>query len=300
LNESPSDIRLREAYGAARPYAHHVTSQSYAPVQSATRLGTVFVIDDDRAVRASLRDVLQDDGYAVEAFASCQRFLESYRPHDQRCLLVDAQLPGLSGTDLIQRLRGMGDPIPAIVVSGHADVPMVVRAMKSGAVDFVEKPVGREELLASVQRALDSFEEIARITEFLKLSAIRVASLTDRQHQILNLILTGHPAKNIAADLGISQRTVDNHRAAIAIKTGSKSMAALMHTAICGHCSLNKFTGASLDHSQSVTAEYFPSLQRSTPSALSCPRAGTNGASTDRRHEPHRVMTRKASSTAEG
>ena len=185
---------------------------------------------------------------------------------------------GLSGIDLIQRLREMGDPIPAIVVSGHADVPMAVRAMKVGAVDFVEKPVGRDELLASVQRALDSFEEIARITEFLKLSAIRVASLTDRQHQILNLILAGHPAKNIAADLGISQRTVDNHRAAIAIKTGSKSMAALMHTAICGHCSLNNFTGAILDHGQSVTAEYFPSLQRSTPSALSYPRAGTIGA----------------------
>ena len=197
---------------------------------------------------------------------------------------------GLSGIDLIQRLRGMGDPIPAIVVSGHADVPMAVRAMKVGAVDFVEKPVGRDELLASVQRALKSFEEIARITEFLKLSAIRVASLTDRQHQILNLILAGHPAKNIAADLGISQRTVDNHRAAIAIKTGSKSMAALMHTAICGHCSLNNFTGAILDHGQSVTAEYFPSLQRSTPSALSYPRAGTIGAPrSDRRLEPHRV-----------
>ena len=94
-------------------------------------------------------------------------FLETYRPHDQRCLLVDAQLPGMSGIDLIQRLREMGDPIPAVVVSGHADVPMAVRAMKVGAVDFLEMPVGRDELLASVQRALDSFEEIARITEFL-------------------------------------------------------------------------------------------------------------------------------------
>ncbi len=253
-NEGPSELRVREVDLAALPCAHHVTCHSYAPDQPGKRLGTVFVIDDDRAVRATMRDVLQDDGYDVETFASGQRFLESYRPHDQRCLLVDAQLPGTSGIDLIQRLREMGDPIPAVVVSGHADVPMAVRAMKVGAVDFLEMPVGRDELLASVQRALDSFEEIARITEFHKLSANRVASLTDRQHQILNLILAGHPAKNIAADLGISQRTVDNHRAAIAIKTGSKTMAALMHTAICGHCSLNRFTGAVIDHGQTGTA----------------------------------------------
>jgi two-component system CheB/CheR fusion protein len=200
-----------------------------------------------------MRDVLRDDGYAVETFANGERFLQSYHPHDQRCLLVDAQLPGTSGIDMIQRLRKMGDPIPAIVMSGHADVPMAVRAMKGGAVDFLEMPVGRDELLASVQRALNSFEEIARITEFHKRSASRVASLTDRQHQILNLILAGHPAKNIAADLGISQRTVDNHRAAIATKTGSKSIASFMHTAICGQCSLNRFSGTALGHGQTGT-----------------------------------------------
>jgi two-component system CheB/CheR fusion protein len=241
-NESPSDIRLRVDDLPALPGSHYATSQSRPQGQTAERLGTVFLIDDNQAVRTALRDVLQDDGYAVETYATGERFLGSYQPHDPRCLLVDALLPGMSGIDLIQRLRRMGDPIPAIVVSGQADVPMAVRAIKVGAVDCIEKPVGREELLASVQRALGSFEEIARITEFLQLSAIRVASLTDRQHQILNLILAGNPAKNIAADLGISQRTVDNHRAAIAAKTGSRSMAALMHTAICGHCSLNNYT----------------------------------------------------------
>ena len=231
-NESLSDICLREEDLTALSCSHGITCQIHPQGRSTGRLGTVFVVDDDRACRTALRDMLQDDGYVVEAFSSAPHFLETYHPHKQRCLLVDALLPGLSGIDLIQRLRAMGDPIPAIVVSGHADVSMAVRAMKVGAVDFVEKPVGRDELLASVQRALELFEETARFTEFLKLSAIRVASLTDRQHQILNLILAGHPAKNIAADLGISQRTVDNHRAAIAIKTGSKSMAALMHTAI--------------------------------------------------------------------
>jgi two-component system CheB/CheR fusion protein len=254
LKESLCDLRLREAELAPLPCSRHVACQSHPQGQTVDRLGTIFVIDDNRAVRTVLCDVLEDDGYAVETYATGERFLESYQPHDRRCLLVDALLPGMSGIDLIQRLRGMGDPVPAIVLNGNADVPMAVRAMKVGAVDCIEKPVGREELLASVKRALGSFEEIARITEFLKLSAIRVASLTDRQHQILNLILAGHPAKNIAADLGISQRTVDNHRAAIATKTGSKSMAALMHTAICGHCSLNNFTGAVRDHGQTGTA----------------------------------------------
>ena len=131
LNESPSDIRLREADLTALPCSHDLLPRAI-PGRSTGRLGTVFVIDDDRAVRDRVRDVLQDDGYAVEAFASGQRFLELYRPYDQRCLLVDAQLPGLSGIDLIQRLQEMGDPIPAIVVSGHADVPMAVRAMKVG------------------------------------------------------------------------------------------------------------------------------------------------------------------------
>jgi two-component system, chemotaxis family, CheB/CheR fusion protein len=252
-NESLRDICLREEDLQAVSCSHDFSCQTHSQGRSTGRLGTVFVVDDDRACRTALRDMLQDDGYVVEAFSSAPHFLETYHPYKQRCLIVDALLPGLSGIDLIQRLRATGDPIPAVVVSGHADVPMAVRAMKVGAVDLLEKPVGREELLASVQRALGPFEEIARITEFHKLSAIRVASLTDRQHQILNLILAGHPAKNIAADLGISQRTVDNHRAAIAIKTRSKSMAALMHTAICGHCSLNRFTGAVIDHGHTGT-----------------------------------------------
>ena len=167
-NESLSDIRLREEDLTALSCSHDFSCQTHSQGRSTGRLGTVFVVDDDRACRTALRDMLQDDGYVVEAFSSAPHFLETYHPYKQRCLIVDALLPGLSGIDLIQRLRATGDPIPAIVVSGHADVSMAVRAMKVGAVDFVEKPVGREELLASVQRALGSFEEIARITEFLQ------------------------------------------------------------------------------------------------------------------------------------
>jgi two-component system, chemotaxis family, CheB/CheR fusion protein len=111
-------------------------------------------------------------------------------------------------------------------------VPMAVQAMKAGAVDFIEKPVGHEELLASVKRALDQTRDTATLSARRDTAALSVASLTTRQRQILDLVLAGHPSKNIAADLGISQRTVDNHRAAIMKKTGSKSLPALIRTAL--------------------------------------------------------------------
>jgi two-component system CheB/CheR fusion protein len=109
---------------------------------------------------------------------------------------------------------------------------MAVQAMKAGAVDFIEKPVGHEDLLASVRRALDQRRDTAKLSAWREAAAIRVASLTGRQRQILDLVLAGHPSKNIATDLGISQRTVDNHRAAIMRKTGSKSLPALIRTAL--------------------------------------------------------------------
>lgn len=246
-NARPSDFLLWEA-DLAGPTASHATS--YQRAHSRYELGTVFVIDDNQAVRAALCDLLHDDGYVVVDFESGPHFLDSYRPTLQQCLLVDALLPGFGGIDLIEHLRAKDDPIPAIVLSGHANVAMAVRAMKVGAVDFLEKPVRREEILSCIEKALAASDEDPGFTKFLKLSADRVASLTERQHQILHLILAGHPAKNIAADLGISQRTVENHRASIAHKTDSKSMAALMRTGICGHCRLNNFAGAFQDNSR--------------------------------------------------
>jgi two-component system CheB/CheR fusion protein len=118
------------------------------------------------------------------------------------------------------------------VITGNGAVPMAVQAMKAGAVDFIEKPVGHEALLASVKRALDHTRGTAELSAWRETAAIRVASLTARQRQILDLVLAGQPSKNIAADLGISQRTVDNHRAAIMRKTGSKSLPGLVRTAL--------------------------------------------------------------------
>jgi two-component system CheB/CheR fusion protein len=146
--------------------------------------------------------------------------------------LVDVTMPGMSGIELIERLKAEGHQLPTIVITGNGAVPMAVQAMKAGAVDFIEKPVGHQELLASVKRALDQTRDSAKLSACRETAARRVASLTRRQRQILDLVLAGHPSKNIAADLGISQRTVDNHRAGIMRKTGSKSLPALIRTAI--------------------------------------------------------------------
>jgi two-component system CheB/CheR fusion protein len=196
------------------------------------RASTVFVVDDNRAVREAMRDLLRENGYAVQVFADGAAFFEAYRPGQEGCVLVDALMPGMSGVDLIKRLKAHGHELPAIVITGNGAVAMAVQAMKAGAVDFIEKPVGHEDLLASVQHALDHMRDTAKVSAWRETAARQVASLTARQRQILDLVLAGHPSKNIAADLGISQRTVDNHRAAIMRKTGSKSLPALIRTAI--------------------------------------------------------------------
>ena len=191
---------------------------------------TVFVVDDDAAVREATRDLLGENGYAVEVFADGEAFLQADR--SEGCLLVDARMPGMSGLELIERLTANGVALPTIVITGSGDVPMAVEAMKAGAVDFIEKPIGHVELLASIERALDKNVNATALSLPRDTALACVASLTGRQRQIMDLVLAGHPSKNIAADLGISQRTVDNHRAAIMRKTGSKSLPALIRLAI--------------------------------------------------------------------
>ncbi|WP_245504431.1 chemotaxis protein CheB [Lichenihabitans psoromatis] len=193
---------------------------------------TIFVVDDDGVVSAAMRLVLEDAGHSVEVFASCEAFLDAFQPGLGDCLLIDAYLPLMDGFELLQRLRAKKHLLPAIMITGRSDVPMAVRAMKAGASDFIEKPVGRDELLASVNRALDQSRDESKLFAWREKAAHQVADLTPRQHQIMDLVLAGQPSKNIAADLGISQRTVENHRASIMKRTGSKSMPALARLAL--------------------------------------------------------------------
>ena len=190
------------------------------------------MVDDDSAVREALRDLLEADGNTVEAFDSCEAFLDVYRPGRQGCLVVDARMPGMDGLELLQRLKGERHRLPAIMITGHGDVSMAVQAMKAGAVDFIEKPIGYKELLASVERALEQAGDTAKASAWRETAATSIAGLTARQRQVMDLVLAGHPSKNIAADLGVSQRTVENHRAAVMKKTGSRSIPALIRLAL--------------------------------------------------------------------
>ena len=146
--------------------------------------------------------------------------------------MIDAYLPGMTGLELLHRLRGGGDLLPAIMITGNSDVPMAVDAMKAGASDFLEKPVGTADLLTVIERALEQSRDSNKALEWREAAASHIAALTKRQRQIMDMVLAGHPSKNIAADLGISQRTVENHRALIMKKTGSKSLPALARLAV--------------------------------------------------------------------
>jgi two-component system, chemotaxis family, CheB/CheR fusion protein len=196
------------------------------------RQPTMFVVDDDSAVREAMRDLLQADGRTVEIYASSEAFLEAYRPGCEGCLLVDARMPGMGGLALLQRLKSEGTRLPAIMITGQGDVTMAVQAMKAGAADFIEKPIGRKELFACIERALGQTRDLAKVSVSREAAATRLAGLTARQRQIMELVLAGHPSKNIAADLGISQRTVENHRAAVMKKTGLHSLSALIRLAL--------------------------------------------------------------------
>ena len=193
---------------------------------------TVFIVDDDASVRAELRELLEEAGLTVEDYADCESFLVSYRPNGEACLLIDAYLPGMNGVELLQKLRDAGHGLPAIMITGRSDIPIAVEAMKAGACEFIEKPVGCDELMASVHHALELSRDAGQVSAWRESAADRMAGLTSRQRQILELVLAGHPSKNIAADLGISQRTVENHRAAIMRKTGTKSLPVLARLAV--------------------------------------------------------------------
>jgi two-component system CheB/CheR fusion protein len=197
-----------------------------------SNLPVIFIIDDDIATREAVCDLLENDGHTVETYSTCEEFLECHHPGRAGCLLVDANLPGLNGLELLQQLREAGDRMPAIIFTDDSDVPMVVKAMKAGAFDFIEKPIACNALLASIELALAKSRDLDRQCALHDTAAGLVASLTVRQLQIMAMVLAGNPSKNIAADLGISQRTVENHRAAIMKKTRSKSLPALARMAL--------------------------------------------------------------------
>jgi two-component system CheB/CheR fusion protein len=231
-------MKLKELSGALQRLlpASSAVAQSRAPrsaeAQNGSRPPVIFVVDDDEAIREAIRGVLEDDGRAVEDFATCEDFLAAFRPGRDACLVIDAYLPGMNGLALLGRLRDAGHRLPAVMITGSSDVAMAVQAMKAGASDFIEKPISRAELLACVDRALEQSRDSGKLLAWREDAASHVAGLTVRQRQVMEMVLAGHPSKNIAADLGISQRTVENHRASIMQKMGTRSLPALARLAL--------------------------------------------------------------------
>jgi two-component system CheB/CheR fusion protein len=216
----------------AGPRANAATASMAANGQDSP---AVFVVDDDPAILEAMRDLLEANGCVVKTFTTGAAFFAASRPDRNGCVLVDAFMPGMDGFELIERLRAGNYALPAIMVTGAGDVPMAVRAMKAGAVDFIEKPVSARELLDCLHNALKPAPHAVAASSRQKAAEARFATLTERQRQIIDLILAGQANKNIAARLGLSQRTVESHRAAIMRKTGARSFAALVRWAIAAN-----------------------------------------------------------------
>jgi FixJ family two-component response regulator len=189
---------------------------------------TVFVVDDDEGVRNSLRFLLKSVGLTARAVPSAAEFLDSYRPGQPGCLVLDVRMPGMSGLELQQQLNLRGAPIPVIFITGHGDVPMAVEAMQHGAFDFLQKPFRDQDLIDRIQRALA--RDARNRTALAQHDRIRqrIASLTPREREVLSLMTQGKANKVMAAELGVSQRTVEIHRARVMEKSGATSLAQLV------------------------------------------------------------------------
>lgn len=193
---------------------------------------TVFVVDDDEAIRDSIGMLLDTVGIAHEAFASATDFLERFEDGLTGCLVLDIRMPTLSGLDLQERLIERGGSIPIIFITGHGDVPMAVEAMKRGAVDFIRKPFRDQELLNRVNEALDIDAVRRRQAANMNDARERFSKLTSREKEVFERVAQGQANKVIAIELGISERTVEIHRSQAMKKTNSRSLADLVRLKI--------------------------------------------------------------------
>jgi two-component system response regulator FixJ len=196
---------------------------------------TVFVVDDDPAVRDSLHWLLQSVDLAVETYATGEEFLQVYDPARPGCLVLDVRMPGMGGLRLQEELAARRIALPVIILTGYAEVQTAVRALKTGAFDFIEKPYSDEVLLDRIHRAIDADRQTREAAALRAEVAARFASLTPREREVMELVTAGKANKVIASDLGLSPKTVEVHRAAVMDKMGADSVAELVRLELLLH-----------------------------------------------------------------
>ena len=193
---------------------------------------TVFVVDDDEAVRTSLRLLLKSVGLPVETFESGTAFLDQYDGNRAGCLVLDIRMPGMSGLDLQQALNERHSILPIVFITGHGDVPMAVEAMQAGAVDFIQKPFRDQDLIDRINKGLNKDGEMREALRARDDIRLRIGELTPREREVLDLVTAGKANKVIAGDLNVSQRTVEIHRARVMEKMNANSLAHLVRMVI--------------------------------------------------------------------
>lgn len=189
---------------------------------------TAYIVDDDEAIRTLWRWLMESNGIAVQTFATAAEFIESYRAGGLACLVLDVRLPGMSGLELQEYLKREGVEIPIVFVSGHGDVPTAVSALKGGAVDFIQKPFSYRDVLAIIQRAFERDAQLRERRSRRSQLAERIATLTEREREVMQRVVEGKLNKLIADELAISVKTVEFHRAKVMEKMGADSVAGLV------------------------------------------------------------------------
>ena len=217
-------LTFRDASGENRRF-HEENLNQLMPLPSSP---TVFVVDDEAPLRRALSRLLRSVGLAVAAFASPEEFLAQYDPHTPGCLVLDLDLPSLNGLELQRILARKGSVLPIIFLTGHGDIPKSVQAMKGGAIDFLTKPVNDEDLLAAVREAIEKHCALWRRQTDLSEIRVRLATLTPREQEVLEYVVSGKLNKQIASDLDITESTVKVHRARVMAKMKVQSVAELV------------------------------------------------------------------------
>lgn len=244
--EALAEIELADCIMLSKPvsaHALHAAIADLAPAETPRRRKgvlqvlapsprTICLVEANSDHRNAIRSVLEHDDRLVAVYSSAEAFVENHRAGQDECLIVDTDLPGMSGLELIEHLRAQGDALPAILIAGSGDVAMAVRAMRSGASDFIERPVSRGDLIESIDRAIAQAASTPVQGASPGATDDRLAALTTRQRAVLDMVLAGQPSKNIAADLGISQRTVESHRAQIMHRLGVRTIPDLVRTVL--------------------------------------------------------------------